>query len=207
MGEKRVYSLGGNTGVYHFYDCAHARKILVKNKVFATFREVKDLGMSPCKCCNSPSFHFKRDADDVEYFCRRHGLEIYFDGKEVYVSTKVGFWKLHYSKFKQKYCVFHGNGRNYDFSLEQMQRKRYHRQADHPLETELIYALKYIQRHDKFKLDLEESRKNPQKEIKVADKYQASYRRRQENYSRWRINKLFRQIEAQNPEMKQLSIC
>ncbi len=206
MAEKRVYSLGESSGVYHFDGCAYANRIKDKHKVWATFREVTEAHMRPCTCCNSAAFHAMRDEAEVKRFCKRYGIEVFFDGQEVYVGTKVGFWKLHYSRRHQKYCVFHGNGSDHGLTLEQMQQRKYHRQSDHPLDIRLICALEYIRKHDQFKADLAEARRNPQRELKVAPKYQDSFRRSQERYARRRVRDLFRQIEAQNPELKQLSI-
>ena len=94
--------------------------------------------------------------------------------------------------------LFHRNSSDVPVDFENPQKERYHKQSDMPHSYTISRYLNYIFEHDKFR-EAEQSGKT----IAFSNK---KYRKQAEK-RRWRndakrVDYLFRQIEAENSELK-----
>ena len=95
--------------------------------------------------------------------------------------------------------------------FEQAVRGAYHRQGDVKPAESLAKLIRYIADHDKAKrIIMDDYRKLPRATKRQKKYYQQAEkkaRRWQQGKTGKRIEELFREIEAKDPEMKKLAFC
>ncbi len=206
MSNIRTYSLANNTGIYHHMQCPYVKRMKVINRGRETRKFLEKAGYRPCKCCNSARFHVNREEYILHNYTEFKGITYRRIGNSVYVKTPAGYWQLKYLPIEEKFIVLHGNRTNREYDFDQMVHARYHKQLDNPYEINLMEAFIYIYKHDKFR-QAEKAAGGDIRKFQIDKKYRQSYLRGAQKKKRRRLDDLFRQIEREDTEMRQYSIC
>ena len=106
--------------------------------------------------------------------------------------------------------LFHRNEYDKSISLEQAASGIYHRQTDVKPTSSLHRLINYIVEHDKAKLIIMDDYRKLPRETALQRKYyrkaEKKAKSRERKMARIRLDDLFRQIEEQDPEIRQLAI-
>lgn len=202
----RMMSKDSPNMVYHRPECRYARKIRKQNRIQMTWQDAEWRGYRPCKCCDNAKYLYNRELGNIEYFGKKHGIDVDFENNAVYVRTDVGCWKIVYKKSRQKFVLFHRNYVKGRIGLDEVERVPYHKQGDVPVSGSIMKYLNYIQKHDDFKQNESvDYRQMPRKTHRQECYYQAA-KKKAEKRSAKRLDNLFLLIERKEG-IRQLSFC
>ncbi len=163
-------------------------------------------GYRPCKCCDGGKFLYGLEEGDIECFAEKYNLNVDLVDQIVYVRTDVGCWKIVYKISRQKFILLHRNYVNGRISLEEVENAPYHRQTDMSEAGTIMKYLKYIQKHDEFKMNMPaDYHKMPQDTRRQKAYYRAAQKRAERKSAR-RLDNLFALIERKEG-IKELSFC
>lgn len=202
----RMMSKDSTSMVYHRPECRYARKIYKRNRVQMNWDEAEWKGYRPCKCCDGAAFLYNLELGNIEYFSEQHNLDVDLKDNKIYVRTDVGCWKIIYKRSNQKFILLHRNYVNGRISLDEVDNAPYHRQGDMGDSGSIMKYLKYIQKHDEFKMNMPTDYRQMPQDTKQQKAYYQSAKRRSEKRSARRIDNLFLMIERKEG-IKQLSFC
>lgn len=212
MGEKgekmgmRMISKESTSMVYHRAECRYARKIYKENRLQMNWEDAEWKGYRPCKCCDSISFLYSMELDNIECFAEQHNLDIDLKNNKIYVRTDVGCWKIVYKKGNQKFILLHRNYVDGRIALDEVDNAPYHRQGDMGEAGSIMKYLKYIQKHDAFKQNMPTDYRHMPRNTKRQKAYYRSAKRKAQKCSARRLDSLFVLIEGQQ-NIKSLSFC
>lgn len=195
--------------IYHRMECIHARKIKYKYSVIKDVGKVSKKSQVFCSYCAGLQGEVKCSEELLNRFRGSKHVKITFLPKEknLYVQTRVGFWRIHLSEENGKYILFHRNKFWEELEFKRAIRGGYHRQEDVAATSSLEHVLNYIVAHDIAKVTIQDDyRKLPTKTRKQRAYYKAAERRAKRNAYQ-RIDYLFSKIEKSNPGFVALSVC
>lgn len=113
----------------------------------------------PCKHCRSLEYIFDLNEDmyirQMEAFDQKYLITPDW----LYIQTDFSFWKIGFSRYKDKFVLFHGNKSPITDQVKEHEHMEYHRQTDLRFANSITQCLDYIHDHDQF-------RKNQENNIK-----------------------------------------
>ena len=201
---KCIVSFATNVKVYHKPGCYHAQRIKQENRVYMTKKEAEAAGFRICRCCNGMNHHLRVEENAMKYYKNKKGMEFKVVNGALYVKTEIGCWKVVYSRREQWLVLYHRNRTYQELNFKSPQYESYHRQSDVPKSYTIEKYLDYIYEHDRF-MQAEQSGAaitvfSSKKKKKLAEKSR-------QKQARKRVDYLFRMIEMQNADYRQLSYC
>ena len=202
----RMMSRKSTSMVYHRPECRYAQRINKSNRCQMRRDMAEWKGYRPCKCCNSTSFMYRLEEEELEYFAEQHDMDIDLQNNCIYVRTDVGCWKILYTKGSQKFILLHRNYVSGRIGLEEVEDIPYHRQGDMPEAYSIMKYVKYIKKHDEFKKNPPADYRTMPRDTKRQKSFYRTAKRRAERASAKRLDALFVMIE-QREGIKSLSYC
>lgn len=194
--------------VFHKAGCSYVKRMKPWNRMSISEKAAIQRQFCSCKrCCG---LKVELETDEKIARLRQQGAITtdYNPGtKTLYVRTNIGCWKMFSRDDPSLLYLYHMNVYQKDMSLAEIMRGGYHRQTDVPLKRSLAELVDYIVAHDRAKEIIRLDYRKLPRATKRQRKYyqQAEKRNRRQQYRR--LDELFRQIEAADPELKQCSIC
>lgn len=202
----RTISIASPDKIYHRRSCSYAARIKGMNKLIIPKREAAQMGYRPCKCCHSVKRNLKKELDALKNFAKRNDMELHFMQSALYAKTKIGLWKIYYSEKNQKYILFHANCGYANLAIKEADTARYHRQIDVKHSDTAMEYMKYIYKHDRYRMQVQAAGGNEMM-VKVEKKYAVQRERRMKRQARRRVDALFAKIESEHSEYAQLAFC
>lgn len=202
MKNDRIVSFQSSAKVYHRPNCHYAKRIKNANGYVFSRNEAVRMGFRPCKCCNSMDY-LVRDANGIlSAYEKIYDMQFrYIDGI-LYVKTELNGWKLVYSCKAEKIVIYHRNRSKRDIDFEHPDREKYHQQKDIRYVVGIKKALQYIDKHDKYWKNVNMGN---QPISFTNKKYEIQAKKREKRTQMRKVNDLFRALEAQNPEYREIS--
>lgn len=174
--------------VAHYPDCRFVRRITEDNLrcYESTFYAKKD-GYRLCKCCDPMAKRLGNRETEMLGYCRKRAISYEVDNGELLITTPFSEWKAYPGK-NSRYVLYHRNTQG-DTSGYHLQTDRY---------KDVMELLKYIDRHDNFRLDnpLPEPKKKKAPPKKGTKRYRAAERRRKERKRRKDIRNVLNLIDS-----------
>lgn len=198
--------------VYHRQDCMYVKRMKPQNRMILPRKQAEEHGCRCCSYCGGLQGEM-RQSGQIQAWKRDYQVSLDYVKKTdtLYVRTDMGCWKIFCERGGNRYLLWHRNTYDSSMLLEQAVRGAYHRQGDVKPAESLAKLIRYIADHDKAKrIIMDDYRKLP-RATKRQKKY---YRQAEKRARRWqqgtigkRMEELFQEIEAKDPEMKKLAFC
>ena len=142
----------------------------------------------PCK--------YRKYAPGIEYLANKRGVQIEFDGTDLYILTDIAAWKISYVEYFDRYKLLHCPFDKKPLTMEEAKTAHYHVQRDVAKNQSPYYHLEYILRHDEAKKLMQVSYKKLPKVTKQQKKYYRQAENREKRNSIKRVWKLFAELES-----------
>lgn len=161
--------------IYHRRDCRCLKNLSSNEIADDTQTHLMKLGFRPCKICMGSLMERVDKEVDILNSYREDTIRYYRQGREILVSTDVGFWKI--VRIDGMYQLYHGNV----YPVTYYPNHQVNVQSSYHLQTglskdvakDLRKVIDYIVKHDKFRLDeLMNIKKLPKKTKKQRSYYQ-----------------------------------
>ena len=198
--------------VYHRPDCMYVKRMKPRNRMNLPRKQAVEHGCRCCRYCGGLQGEMRR-TEQLHAWEREYRVSLDYVKKTdtLYVRTDTGCWKIFSRRGEDLYLLYHRNTYDSSMTLEQVIQGAYHRQGDvKPAET-LMKLMRYIADHDRAKRIIRDDyRKLPQYTKRQRKYYRQAERRvrmAEQRRSRQRMEDLFREIEAKDPEMRKLAFC
>lgn len=204
MSLKRRISFESKTNVYHKPGCRYLKRILPQNYYEISKHEAITHGYRSCRCCNSMDNHYRWEEHTLKHYHENKDMEFKYEDGILYAKTEMGFWKLVYSRHLEKIAIYHRNASDNPVDMNNLKDERFHRQKDIQYAETIEALLSYIYEHDKYKKAVSLGQKNIQYSSK---KYERSAAKRERRQNINRVNYLFRMLESEHKDYKELSYC
>ena len=95
----------------------------------------------------------KNDFPLIEKYVREYDMEYDVIGNNIIVTTDIGIWKIVYESEKDLFFLYHGNYYPDLINIRDYIGWKYHRQWDVKCSRSVMDYLKYIKKHDEFRLN------------------------------------------------------
>ena len=201
----------GRRMVYHRPECIYVRRMKRENRMRLTQEWAENHGYCCCKYCGGLRGEMRTD-NQIEEWKKTYHISIDYvkQTDTLYVRTGIGCWKIFYKESVGRYVLYHRNQYDKNMSLRQAANGMYHRQSDVKPTSSLHRLVRYIVEHDKAKLIIMDDYRKLPRETALQRKYYRKAEKKAKSRERkmaWiRLEDLFRQIEEQDPEIRQLAI-
>ncbi len=186
----------------HLPNCPYVRNINKENRMVVEIKSSELHKYHQCAFCSQIKLiadnAYKNIGSDLN-----EGLEIKAIGKtNVYVRTKVGFWRISMSTKFGQFFLFHRNKYDSEASFDELTRGGYHRQFDAAPTDSMGKLFVYIKRHDEAKPILTEDWHKLPTKTKLEKKYYRKAKKRARQKSIKNVYDIFAKLEAQDPSLK-----
>lgn len=201
---KKTRVMSTQAKIYHRPNCRYVRNIRNKNRLELFSWDAKEDGYRACKCCNTMLYMYESEWGNIRYFERKRDMKFSLKDGILYVKTKVGCWKIVYSKKEEKFILYHRNAYDLLVDFDNPQNERYHLQTDCAHANSIGGLLKYIYEHDRFR---EAQQNGVQLKTFTSERSRMLAARTQRNEQRKRVDRIFAILERSNPGYRELSCC
>jgi len=139
---------------------------------------------------------YREQAIQIVKYAEEKGLQIEFDGTDLYVLTKSAVWKIAYGYHKNWFKLLHNPFDEETMTIEDAKTAHYHVQMDVPRNQTPYKHIQYIYKHDVAKeIENKSYKLLPQNTRKQKMYYRQAERRAKRN-SVNRVMDLFAQLEG-----------
>ena len=174
--------------VAHYPDCHFVNRIANENLgCYENAFYTREDGYRLCKCCDPMARRLNDRDSEMQDYCKVRGIRYEVSNGELLITTPYSQWKAYPGK-GSRYILYHRNTRG-DTNGYHLQTDRY---------VDVMAMLKYIDRHDKFRLDnpLPEQKKKKAPPKKGTKRYKALERRNKEKKRRQEIRNVLNLIDS-----------
>lgn len=195
--------------IYHKDGCIYAKRIRFDNVKRISLEKAVAKNVCFCKYCAGVKGDVRIQKKSYEKQNRKNSMQFHFDQNTdtLYISTKIGFWKIFWKEELQNYLLYHRNEYDKSMSLESAVYGEYHRQRDVKPTDMLNSLLDYIQAHDISKAIIADDYRKLPKKTKKQKKYYRSAERKAKRKEALRIDMIFASLEKSNAGYRELSFC
>ena len=194
--------------VYHKQGCIYERRIAASNKMYISEERAEYYGYCECKYCNGLKGEIRTN-ERFYYLLNKYKISEEYNkyNDTLYLRTQIAAWKIYLNETSGKYVLHHKNKYNRDMNMNQIIRGEYHKQKDIKPMEDICNLITYIGEHDKAKLIIMDDYRKLPKQTNKQRKYYRQAEKREKRQSKSRTEYLFRKLEAENPNLKKMSIC
>lgn len=151
-------------------------------------------------------YPYREQALQIASFAMEKGVQIEYDGTDLYILTDMAAWKISYECHQGWYKLWHCPFDKEKLSVEQAKMAAYHIQKDVPQKNSPYKHLQYIVKHDVAKKIEQINYKNLPQNTKREKKYYRQAKNRHRRQSVSNVYAIFAQLEAKEGIQK-YSIC
>ena len=189
-----VASTKSDGKIFHSEQCRYAKRIAEHNrKCFDSAEDARKEDYKICKCCSFVGRLYRKERRVIEKIAKKNDLRIIFYDGAVYVSTKIGLWKIAADNTQNNMILYHGNKqpfRNCFLSNGKIL-------ADYHIQKYVRYKsiaalLNYILKHDEWRLYDSNKYKNMPKSTK---KQKKAYKKQKERAKKAAVYNVLNIIE------------
>ncbi len=194
--------------VFHKPGCSYVKRMKPWNRVTLDRKRAIKKGYCSCTRCRGMQVELKTDPE-IQQLLEQGTITADYNRKTdtLYIRTDIGCWKVFTKDDPEMLYLFHKNTYHPNMTMMTIQWGEYHRQTDVPLTASLVKLVHYIVDHDRAKAIIQKDyRKLPHATSKQRHYYKQAKKRHRRQQVR-RVDWLFRQLESNDPAMKQYSVC
>ncbi len=194
--------------ICHKMECMYAKRIKPDNWIVMSLSQAGKRNYYECKYCEGLRGEIRTKQGQLAYYERRGVKFTYLEKRNtLYMQTNVGFWKVFQDTRDGRYVLYHRNKYNPNMEFEYATHGDFHRQNDMKRTESLIKIIEYVLAHDKAKVIMMDDYRKLPCQTKKQKKYYKQAKHREHSRQIRNVDALFAQLEAQNPELKQVSFC
>ena len=195
-----IFSRNSKVKVWHHPWCPYAKRIHWKYRSQSIRDWLVDNGYHECSWCggiHGAYLEMKKYPKCYPEELQSMKLSYDFTYNAICLRTQQGFWKLRWSERKQGYTLLHLNGDQLDTNAtdQELMKRPVHRQVDVKITTNIGSIIKYIDKHDKARVIMEDDWRKLPKKTKVQKKYYKQAKNREIRKSIHRVNEIFKELE------------
>lgn len=193
--------------ICHKMECMYAQRIKPDNWITMSLTQAGKRNFYECKYCAGLRGDVRIRESQLDYYEKRGVKCTYLEKRDtLYMQTNVGFWKVFQDTKDGRYVLYHRNKYNPVMEFEYATHGEFHRQHDMKRTESLVKIIEYVLAHDEAKVIMMDDYKKLPRQTKKQKKYYKQAKHRERSRQIRNVDALFAQLEAQNPELKQVSI-
>lgn len=193
--------------ICHKMECMYAKRIKPDNWITMSLTQAGKRNFYECTYCAGLRGDVRIRESQLDYYEKRGVKCTYLENRNIlYMQTNVGFWKVFQDTKDGRYVLYHRNKYNPAMEFVYATHGEFHRQHDMKKTDSLVKIIEYILAHDEAKVIMMDDYKKLPRQTKKQKKYYKQAKNRERSRQIRNVDALFAQLEAQNPELKQVSI-
>lgn len=206
-----IVSSKSRTKLYHKRECYRVGRMKGVNKLGITLATALKRGCRPCPYCRGLAGELKYNTKVKEYEVQYEIITSYDKEKNIYyIRTKGGYWKVVEEPENGTLLLYHANRFSVTKCDTELRLAEYHRQDNVDEFKSLHQIINYVYFHDLRKMEKLGSDPEGYKELPRSTKKQKKKYKHKKHVAtmgniNW-VNSILDGLEADNPDMKGLSV-